>query len=40
MFFSTNSPQLIEVDCEKKYLGLINDVAFITHTQAVKRVFS
>jgi hypothetical protein len=39
VFFSMDSSYLVESDCEKKCIGLINDVQFITHIHAVKCAF-
>jgi len=39
MFFSMDFSHLVESDCEKKYIGIINDVHFITHIHAMKCAF-
>jgi len=39
VFFSMDSCYLVESNCEKKCIGLINDVQFITYIHAVKCAF-
>jgi len=39
MFFSMDSSHLVKSDLEKRCIGIINDVQFITHIHAVKCAF-